>query len=88
MIDPAAAKDDLRGSYNQFLKSPTGADFIGKMLAYEGSLTMEAINHDEPHIQAKKLNKASGIYWVRTLLEDLSKPKSTPAKGATRSSRP
>lgn len=74
-----AAVDDLRGAYKTFLNSNIGKDFLTKLLAYEGTLTMEAINHDEPTIQAKKLNKASGIYWVRTLLEDLSKPK--PAVG-------
>lgn len=88
MIDPAPIKDELRGQYASFLRSPLGADFIGKMLAYEGSLSIEAVNADDPYLQAKKINKASGIYWVRTLLDDLSKPKSTPAKAGTRSARP
>lgn len=84
-MDERKAIDDLRGAYKTFLNSNVGRDFLTKLLAYEGSLTMEAINHDEPTIQAKKLNKASGIYWVRTLLEDLSKPKSAVGQKRTQS---
>lgn len=77
-MNPSAAKDDLRGAYNQFLKSPTGADFLGKLVAYELSLQGQAYQESEHQKKAQAIDKASGIYWVRTLLEDLSKPKSTP----------
>lgn len=81
-MDPA--KDELRGAYKQFLLSPVGKDLLSKMLAYEMSLNMESIRHDEPHLQAKSINKASGIYWVRSLLDDLSKPKVTKSTPAMR----
>lgn len=87
MLDPSAAKDDLRGAYNQFLKSPTGADFLGKLAAYELSLQAQAYMESSHEKKAQSIDKAAGIYWVRTLLADLSKPKSTPASrsGRTRS---
>lgn len=88
MIDPAATKDDLRGAYNAFLKSPTGADFLGKLVAYELSLQGQAYQESEHQKKAQAIDKASGIYWVRTLLDDLSKPKSTAVKPSEHSRGP
>lgn len=88
MIDPSATKDDLRGAYNQFLKSPVGADFLGKLMAYELSLLGQAYKESEHQKKAQAIDKASGIYWVRTQLEDLSKPKSTVARPSEHSRGP
>lgn len=75
--------NDLRGAYNQFLKSPTGKDLLSKMVAYETALMISAYSETSHEKKAQSIDKASGIYWVRTLLEDLSKPRAitTNAKG-------
>lgn len=72
--------DDLRGRYASFLKSEIGKDFLTRIIAYETQLMTE--NYTVGTTQDKKLSnvdKLSGLYWVRTLLSDLSKPKPTPA---------
>lgn len=79
-------KDDLRGAYNQFVKSPAGADFLSKLLAYELNLQGQAYQESEHQKKAQAIDKASGIYWVRTLIADLSKPRSTVA-GSSKHSR-
>lgn len=72
--------DDLRGAYNQFVRSEAGKDFLLKLVAYETSLQGQAYNEVEHQKKAQHIDKAAGIYWVRTLLDDLSKPKSTAVK--------
>lgn len=79
--------DDLRGAYNQFLKSPIGKDFLARCAEYETSLMISAYTESDHQKKAQSIDKAAGIYWVRTELENLSKPKSTPPprRGSTRS---
>lgn len=69
--------DDLRGAYNQFVKSPVGKDLLTQLSAYEVQLTALAYGESEHQKKAQYIDKASGIYYVRTLLDDLSKPKVT-----------
>lgn len=81
--------DDLRGDYKRFIESNAGRDFLSKIIAYETQLQTE--NYRDTTPTDKKLtntDRLSGLYWVRTLLADLSKPKSTPTKGGPHSSRP
>lgn len=74
---PEKPIDELRGAYDQFVNSPVGKDFLTKVVAYETSLVIQAYADNNPETQAKNINKAAGIYWVRTLLQDLSTPKTT-----------
>lgn len=83
-----AAKDDLRGAYNQFLKSPAGADFLSKLAAYEMTLQSQAYQESDHQKKAQSIDRAFGVYWVRTLLADLSKPKSTVARPSEHSRGP
>lgn len=81
--------DELRGDYDRFLKSPAGKDLLTRIVAYETQLQTE--NYRDTTTTERKLtntDKLCALYWVRTLLADLSKPKSTPAKAGKRSSRP
>lgn len=82
-------KDDFRGDYARFLKSNAGRDFLTRIIAYETQLQIE--NYRNTTTSERKLTNTdtmAGLYWVRDLLSDLSKPKSTPAKAGTRSTRP
>lgn len=73
--------DDLRGTYNQFVKSPAGRDFLTRIIAYETQLQTDNYRPTATNAQkATNVDKMAGLYWVRTLLDDLSKPKSMPAK--------
>lgn len=77
--------DDLRGAYNQFIKSPVGRDFLTRIIAYETQLQTQNYAPDTTTEQKlTNINRMSGLYWVRTQLDDLSKPKPTPAKRAKR----
>lgn len=72
--------DDLRGNYKQFLTSETGRDFLTRVIAYETQLQSENYRDDIPNDKKlANMSKMSGLYWVRTLLEDLSKPKPVPS---------
>lgn len=81
--------DDLRGAYNQFIRSEAGKDFLKRIVAYETQLEID--NYRPDTTNEKKItntDKRSALYWVRTQLQDLSKPKPTPAVrgGSTRRS--
>lgn len=70
--------DDLRGSYNQFVRSEAGKDFLTQLATQETYLTAQAYAESEHQKKAQAIDKAAGIYWVRTLLSDLAKPKAEP----------
>lgn len=79
-------KDDLRGAYKQFIESPVGRDFLTRIVAYETQLQTE--NYAPNTVRGKKLSnidKMSGLYWVRSQLDDLSKPAPSVARKSTRS---
>lgn len=71
--------DDLRGNYKQFLTSETGRDFLTRIVAYETQLQMEIYRDSTSEKKLTNIDKMAALYWVRTLLDDLSKPKPTPA---------
>ncbi len=80
--------DELRGAYNRFVRSDAGKDFLGKLLAYEISLTAQAMNESEHQKKAQFIDKASGIYWVRTLIDELSKPSKPVSRASSSLKRP
>lgn len=72
--------DDLRSNYQQFVKSETGKDFLSRILSYEMQLQTENYRSDTPaDKKLSNMDKQTALYWVRTLLDDLSKPKPTPS---------
>lgn len=80
-------KDDLRGAYNAFIRSPAGKDFLMRIIAYETQLQVENYRVDTTtEKKVSNVDKMYGLYWVRTQLEDLSKPKPTPPVRASKHS--
>jgi hypothetical protein len=72
--------DDLRGAYKQFLISEAGKDLLLRIVTYEAALQTE--NYAPGTSNEKKVSntdKMAGLYWVRTQLDDLSKPKPKPS---------
>lgn len=77
-------KDELRGAYNEFLLSPLGKDFLTRIVAYEAQLQAEAfLGNSTAEKKLSNVDKLSALYWVRTQLDDLSKPKPEPLKRST-----
>lgn len=79
--------DDLRGDYKRFLDSPAGKDLLTRLIGLEtqyraASAQLKATGEQK----LTSIDKMNTIYEVRTLLDDLSKPKSMPLvrPGSTR----
>lgn len=74
--------DELRSAYKQFLASPTGKDFLTRIVAYETDLQLQLYRPGATNEQkTTNIDRMSGLYWVRALLDDLSKPKPTVTRG-------
>lgn len=58
-----------------YIKSPSGKKLLLKLVNYETTLLAEAFNLKSSSIekQGQLVSRVSGIYWVRTLIEDLTK---------------
>ena len=58
-----------------YIKSPSGKKLLLKLVNYETTLLAEAFNLKTSSIekQGQLVSRVSGIYWVRTLIEDLTK---------------
>lgn len=77
--------DDFRGDYKRFLNSPIGKDLLARMAEYETALMIQAYAESSHQKKAQSIDKAAGIYWVRTELQNLSSPKTEPlVKGTKR----
>lgn len=79
--------DDFRGAYKEFLNSEVGRDFLNKLIVHETDLKLTAFRSTDPNVVHGCVSEERGVYWVRTLLDDLSKP-STPARAAEHSRGP
>ena len=65
-------KPELRNSLREFIKSPAGAELLGLLINQELSLEAEATKKDITiDRQVQLFNKKQGVYWVRTLINDL-----------------
>lgn len=81
--------DDLRGAYKEFIDSPVGRDLLTRIVAYETQLQTQNYAPDTPSEQKlANVNRMAGLYWVRTQLNDLSRPKPTPAVRVKRTQSP
>lgn len=79
--------DDLRPGYKAFIDSPVGRDFLTRILAYETQLQMENYRDATNERKLSNIDKMTALYWVRTLLGDLAKPKPTPSVKKTKDTR-
>jgi hypothetical protein len=65
-------KPELRNSLKEFIQSPTGAELLGLLINQELALEAEATKKDiSIDRQVQLFNKKQGVYWVRTLINDL-----------------
>ena len=60
----------------EYINTESGKKFLLKLVNYETSLLAQSFG---PKVtteeQIQKVNRVSGIYWVRTLIQDLVTPK-------------
>jgi hypothetical protein len=60
-----------------YIDTPSGKKFLMKLVNYETTLLAEAFNLKSSSLekQGQLVSRVSGVYWVRTLIEDLLKQK-------------
>lgn len=60
-----------------YIDTPSGKKFLMKLVNYETTLLSEAFNLKSSSLekQGQLVSRVSGVYWVRTLIEDLLKQK-------------
>lgn len=75
---------DLAGAYKEFLNSEVGKDFLNQLIVHETELTIASYRATDKDVKCGCVDEGRGVYWVRTLLKDLS----TPARAAEHSRGP
>jgi hypothetical protein len=60
-----------------YIATPSGKKFLSKLVNYETTLLAEAFNLKSSSIekQGQLVSRVSGIYWVRSMIDDLVNPK-------------
>lgn len=63
-----------------YIDSPSGKKFLLKLVNYEMTLLAQAFNLESSSLekQSQLVSRVSGIYWVRSFIDDLVKPKPKP----------
>jgi hypothetical protein len=70
---------EQRNALRDFIQSPTGEALLRLMLNQEVALKAEAWTRDTTtDRQIQLVNQEFGIYWVRTLIQDLITPPQKP----------
>lgn len=70
---------EQRNALRDYINSDSGAAFIRLMLNQEVALKAEAWTRDTTtDRQVQLVNQEFGIYWVRTLIQDLITPPQKP----------
>lgn len=65
-------KPEYRNALRDFIDSPVGKDFLMLLVNQEVALEAEATAKEaSTDKQIQLFNKKQGIYWVRTLINDL-----------------
>lgn len=62
-------------AYKQFLRSAGGVDLIARLKMIEAKYMMEGMKASTMEGKAISLSKMQACYEIRTMLDDLAKPK-------------
>lgn len=66
--------DADRNALREFIKTEPGRKLLMEIVNYEMALQAEAYGSKVSlEKQGQNLNRMSGLYWVRTLIQDLTK---------------
>ena len=81
---PSTMTPEQRNALKEYIDSESGRVFLQLLVNQEIALKAEAWTRNTPtDRQVQLVNREYGIYWVRTLIQDLS----TPPKKAPKNSQ-
>ena len=70
-----------RNVLRAYIDTASGKKLLTKLVNQEITLLGESFNNKATlEKQGQNVNRVSGIYWVRTLIQDLTKPPEKPKK--------
>lgn len=75
--------DALFGAYRAFLQTAAGVDLIDRLKTTEAKYMMEGMKASTVEQKGLAMERMHTVYLIRTMLDDLAKPKTQVAKPKT-----
>lgn len=75
-------EDAIYSAYRSFLQGAAGQDLVDRLKMTEAKYMMEGMKATDIEQKGLAMERMKTIYLIRTMLDDLAKPKVVPSKVA------